>query len=180
MFLVKTESLYAAILDVGSAANRLGYLTTSLEAGKRKAVRDGLEELFGLFVFNEQLIQAAKDGELLAWTLLFDGVFRAVVQAAPESAQMPPHPSSNLGDGASQATLVCPTGRLIISCLGRLGEVQSPLVVLEPGSYLISLERDEDEEQHHTFLDSVRQYPTGEGPDWKIKIQRVSGNCAGA
>ena len=125
-------------------------------------------------------MQAAKDGQLLAWTLLFDGVFRAVVQVVPEAAPMPAHLSRNLGNGASQATLACPTGRLIVSCLGRLGEVQSPVVVLEPGNYLISLERDEDEEQHHTFLESVCQYPTGEGPDWKIKIQRVSGNLAGA
>jgi hypothetical protein len=171
--LIETSSLYVGIFDEGSPVNRLEYLSESFEAAKRKAARDGVEEFFSLFLLNDQLIQAGNAGDLLAWTLLFDGVFRAAVQVIPESAKMEVGSMADLGAATSQALLACPTGRLLVSCLGSLGTSQTPVAILAPGNYLVSLGRDEDAESRHILLGSVSEYPMGEGPDWKITIQRV-------
>jgi len=172
--LVRTQSCYAAICDEASPANRRGFMDSELEAGKSAAKLAGKDEFLGLFIFNDQLMRSADRGELLSWTLLLDGVFRAVARVdlqLPTSSRSSPE---NLGSSVLAANLVCPTGRLIITCLSKLGEPQPPFLVLEPGIYRVSLERNETEEFEHAFLESVAEYPVGQGPDWCFHVQRVA------
>ena len=148
-------------------------MNSELEAGKQTAQLAGKDDFLGLFIFNDHLMRCADQGEMLAWTLLLDGVFRAVAHVVPQSPTLQPPSRENLGSSVLVANLVCPTGRLIITCLAKLGEPQSPLLVLEPGIYRVSLERNESEELEHTCLESVAEYPVGQGPDWRFEIQRV-------
>jgi len=177
--LVETFSCYAAICDEASAANRLGFMDAELRAGKAAARLEGLDECFGLFTFNDRLMHSANRGELLAWTLLLDGVFRAVATVesdASDSTQESKHFGSNLLSG----TLACPTGRLILTCLSRLGVKQSPFLVLEPSLYRIQLERDESQEFEHCGLEGAASYPAGHGPDWQLQLQRLGPLQGGA
>ena len=172
--LVKTQSCYVAILDEASPVNTLDFMATSLEAGKVEARRRGLEDLHGLFVFNDQLMRAARAGELLAWTLLFDGVFRAVSQLTPSSSPTEIEKTTNLSAPALTGKLVCPSGRLLICCLADLGKPQQPFMQLEPGNYRVSVSRNDDGELQHSHLESPNEYPVGDGPDWSIQVERLN------
>jgi len=44
------------------------------------------------------------------------------------------------------------------------------LVTVRPGKYLVGLARNAEEEAKHEFLESVADYPTGDGPDWTIHL----------
>lgn len=171
--LVKTQSCYVAILDEASPVNTLDFMTTSFEAGKAEARARGLEEFHGLFVFNDQLIHAAETGQLLAWTLLFDGVFRAVVHLTPSSLPTEIAKSTNLGSPTLTGELHCPTGRLLICCLSDFGKQQRPFVLVEPGTYRVSVRRDDDAELRHSLLESPDYYPFGDRPDWTVQVERV-------
>jgi hypothetical protein len=171
-FHVRTNSLYVAILDEASPANRPGFLQATLEAAKQKAVSQKLADYCALFIFNDELMRLAHQGELLTWTLLFDGVFRAVADAEPDGL---PSPSSlsNLGNSVLTARLVCPTGRLLLTCMDEFGASQQPFIELAPGTYDVAVQRDEDQEFKHCFIESLGDYPAGDGPDWRIGIRRV-------
>ncbi len=176
--LVETHSCYAAICDEASPANRLGFMTSELEAGKKAARQAGQDESFGLFAFNDRLMASAARGELLAWTLLLDGVFRAVADLEQSVPQ--PQMLKNLSASMLAGTLICQTGRLVVTCLGRLGVKQQPLLVVEPGVYRVQLKRDETQEFDHGALERASSYPPGHGPDWHFRLQRVGPLPAGA
>jgi hypothetical protein len=171
---VTTHSLYAAIYDEFSPANVKGFVERELEAG-RQEIRDARrDEILTLFAFNGRLMSCAARGELLAWTLFLDGVFRAVVEVgAPLGPDASPSTLiDNLG-GPLTADLVFPTGRLVVGCLSRLGLPQAPAATVEPGTYRVHFTRDYEEEDRHTLLQSRSDYPPGEGPDWKVAINRI-------
>ena len=171
-YLVKTESCYAAICDEGSPVNRLGFMDIELESAKKLALQEGMEDFFSLFIFNDRLMHAASQGALLSWTLLFDGVFRAEAQVTPQ-LQAQATETGHLGSSVFAGTLACPTGRLIVTCLSRLGELHQPIIEVEPGVYQVVVERDEDAEFEHSHIESLARYPVGLDPDWSIKLSRV-------
>lgn len=171
-YLVQTQSCYVALLDQASPVNTTGFMDAEFKAAKNRALETKQDEVWSLFIFNDQLLDAAKQGNLLAWTLLFDGVFQVDVQLVPQAA-LPSSEVDNLGANALWGTLVCPTGKMIVACLSRLGEPQTPMMEVEPGTYQVVLERNADAEFEHTLLESLAQYPVGEGPDWRIRLRRV-------
>jgi hypothetical protein len=46
-------------------------------------------------------------------------------------------------------------------------------VIVEPGSYQVSLTIDQDQEIRHYFFEEAAQYPLGDGPDWCLRLQKV-------
>ena len=77
---ITTHSLYAAIYDEASPANVKGFMERELEASKDTLRASGKDEILSLFAFNDRLMGCARRGELLAWGLLLDGVFRCVLE----------------------------------------------------------------------------------------------------
>jgi hypothetical protein len=171
--LVKTQSCYVALYDQSSPVNRLSFMASELDAGKQAARRAGQEDFYGLFHFNEYLTNCAAEGQMLAWTLLFDGIFSFEVRVDP------------LVRGASAATrrtseplppttaLRCPSGRLIVSCLSQLGEPTPAAIEVEPGEYQATLIRNEEAESDHALLESIADYVDRGGPDWSIRLQKI-------
>jgi hypothetical protein len=172
---VVTQSLYAAIYDEGSPANVKGFLERELQASKQDVSARGMDEVLTLFVFNERLMERAKRGELLAWTLTLDGVFRSVldVGATPQDRKETPLVQS-LGVTQLDGLLICPTGRLVLGCVGRLGESHAPAIVVQPGHYCVHFSRNEEQEGKHAMLKDLCEYPPGDGPDWTFAINPIS------
>jgi hypothetical protein len=173
---VSTQSLYAAVYDVASPVNTRGFLEHELEASKRRARARGADDCLGLFDFNQTLMNRAARGELLAWTLLFDGVFQASVEIRPPRDLDDTDATliHNLGAETLVADLACPTGRLVIGCLSRLGEPQPLLAVVQPGTHRVHFAANLDEEWKHYLFDEHAAYPEGDGPDWMLSIRQIA------
>ncbi|KQV52910.1 hypothetical protein ASC95_08950 [Pelomonas sp. Root1217] len=166
-FLVQTRSLYAAIFDEASPVNRSGFLTEMLADAGRMAREQGREDFERLFIFNDALMSLTRQGQLLPWTLLFDGVYRVAV----EMGEVEPLAAlADVGSPTTSVDLVCPSGRLVIACLSTLGEAHQPFIEVRPGVHRVMLERDEEQEFHHMLLDTPAAYPADEGPDWRVVV----------
>ena len=171
--LVPTEGFYVAVYDEQSPANVLNYLTSGLEAAKVAARRDGLEEHHSLVIFNEQLMSASAKGEALSWTLLFDGIFKAHLKIGDDILKETITEIRNLGENSIVCDLECPSGRIMISCLSRMGRPCRPIAVVSPGNYRVSVNRNEDLESTHFFLESPSELQANEEADWRILVQRI-------
>lgn len=171
---VITLSCYVALLDEASPANRLGFMDTTLASCKQAVKRQRLESFHSLFAFNDALIEHAKRGDMLSWTLLFDGVFRAHLQVevgAPSSELRNQEPPPTEGRLPSSAILNCLSGRLLLCCMGDLGKTQAPAITVEPGWYRASVTADDHQELDHAFLTSLDEYPSEDGPDWTVRLE---------
>ena len=172
--LIKTQSCYVALYDQSSSVNRLGFMASELDAAKQAARSAGQEDMYGLFHFNEHLTNCAAEGQMLAWTLLFDGVFSFEVRVdAPVRATSAakPQPLESL---PPTTALRCPTGRLIVSCLSQLGNPTSVAIEVEPGEYQATLTRNEEAEFDHGLIDSVADYVDRGVPDWSISLRKIA------
>ena len=171
---VTTNGLYAAIYDELSPANVKGFIERELEASEQEIRAARKDKILTLFAFNDRLIDCARRGELLAWTLLLDGVFRAVLEVGePLGPDASPTPLIDNVGAPLAANLVCPTGRLIVGCLSRLGEQQAAVATVKPGTYRVQFIRDDEEEFKHTLLQAHSDYPGGDGPDWKFVLNQI-------
>ena len=102
-----------------------------------------------------------------------DAVFRTVIEVGePLGPESIPPLIDKLGLPPA-ANLICPTGRLIVGCLGSLGQQQTPAVTVEPGTYRVNFTCDDEEENKHMELEARSDYPPGEGPDWRLVLNRV-------
>ncbi len=170
---VQTEALYAAVYDDASPANSAGFIEAQLDAARQVLRSKETEERLASYYLERQLIACARRGELLAWSLPANGVFKAAVEYAPAIAQGR-NEGFHLEDVMPHtADLLCGSGRLRISCLSRLGVPLSECVQVEPGAYRVSLLRNEQEEIKHQGLHSSVGYPAADGPDWMFTVQRL-------
>ena len=168
-------SFYACVIDRESPANRPGIWD---EAWQYAAARSNPSDAGSkLAHFNQFWINLAKTGDLLAWTLLFNGVFHARVVVAANSKQRVAGESRDwprLGC-APGGTLRCPSGELAVVCMSELGNANIPtLATVAPGSYFVLPEFSFESEERHSFLEDVSEYPEGDGPDWVLCLHRAS------
>jgi hypothetical protein len=113
----------------------------------------------------------------LSWITLFDGVFKVEVRILAEQ------PKVDFGGearsqflGAVETNLLyCPSGKIVVDSLARLGSSSAPIITVTPGTYRVGLVRNDTEESKHGFLESESLYPADEGPDWIIYMQRETG-----
>lgn len=172
--LIKTQSCYVALYDQSSSINRLGFMESELDVAKQAARNAGQEGMYGLFHFNERLTSLAAEGRMLAWTLLFDGVFSFELRVDPPVRDTSAAKAQPLEPLPSTTALRCPTGRLIVSCLSHLGTPTSVAIEVEPGEYQATLIRNEEAEFDHGLIDSVADYVDRGVPDWSISLQKIT------
>ncbi|WP_394781355.1 hypothetical protein [Undibacterium sp.] len=173
---IRTEALYAAIYDVAGPANTAGFIEAQLDAARLVMDAKETEARLASYYLERQLISCASRGELLAWSLPFNGVFKMAVEYAPP---VPQHRNDglHLEDVLPHtADLVCSSGRLRISCVSKLGaRLPDAQLSVEPGDYRVSLLRNEQQEALHQGFSASTQYPASDGPDWVFTLQRLQG-----
>lgn len=113
----------------------------------------------------------------MAWTVLFDGVFKVVIEVLTPTNEISLNEEEAISLPDDSRLLWCPSGKITIACLGALGRSDlAPIVVIEPGIYHARLQRNLDEEHKHGFLEEPSDYPPTEGPDWHLWLQRRNVN----
>ena len=170
--LVTDAALYLGIFDYASPVNKLGEWEVLFHDAERKA---GNEQWKTLYYFNDYWAKLAKQGHILSWITLFDGVFKAELRLLADNPQIEFKETETehfLGDGKA-TRLFCPTGKIVVASLGDLGtEIITPLATLESGWYKVGFFCDEEKESEHHFLEDETQYPADSSPDWIIYMQR--------
>lgn len=166
--IIKTEACYIGLFDAASPANKPALAAELM----RSAIARSAEQ--ALWRFNGSLADAGRRGELVSWFVLFDGVYKAALSVVPPHFTLPPTEQAAPHPGGKVHPLVCPSGRIILTTLQRLNASDpTPAVVVEPGSYRVVVQFDTDQEAKHAFLDDLSQYASGDGPDWRIFLQKL-------
>jgi hypothetical protein len=171
---LKTEGMYLGIFDRASPANSPGRFRRTLEEAQRLAGRQGWK---GIPHFNKLWGDLARAGAVLAWVLVFDGVFRIRLEVLPPRSADTPGAGdvgTFLGTAGPSASLLCPSGEIVVAPLLQLGDASlRPLVTVTPGLYAASIRGNTKEEAKHEFLDDVDEYPAADGPDWELTLQHT-------
>jgi hypothetical protein len=171
--LIATEAMYLAVFDRLSPANRL---RIQEEAWDLAAQRAGDEKWQTLLYFNGYWRDRADARELLAWTLLHDGVFRIRIEASNVPFVTEPVEGKEdrfVGQDGGKGFLACPSGEIIVDSLSRLGEVDlCSTVIVPPGLYQVWLTCDCDQVNEHSFLERLDEYPEADGPDWILYLMQ--------
>ena len=169
--LVEGEGCYFGIFDWASPANCPGKWDDEFDAARRAA---GSQKWSALFHLNQGWIDLARQGALLSWITLFDGVFKVELKILAEDSEADfgkKEKEQFLGEGKDNL-LHCPSGNIVIDSLSRLGSSLCPLITIKPGTYRVGFVRNDAEETKHEFLESATLYPANEGPDWIIYMRR--------
>ncbi|MBI2931055.1 MAG: hypothetical protein HYY16_05340 [Planctomycetes bacterium] len=167
--LVKTEGCYLGIFDRASPVNdpRIPWRARRVLTHPETDIAD----------FNAFWGRFQDRGDLLAWIVLFDGVFKGEFTVWPEETPREFTPAQYepfLGHETRERYLVCPTGELIIASLRELGSpALEPAVTVQPGVYQLGLTVDATQEMEHEFLHDPDAYPEDDGPDFVIEMQRI-------
>jgi hypothetical protein len=113
-------------------------------------------------------------GDAAIWLSLLDGVYRVRGMLHSSSASF----DARLNDtflcsgNPSLVRLKCPTGDLRIGSMSDfLSSSGRPLTMVPPGTYLLGLERDGQQETEHAELTTIRDYPPNDGPDWTLHLR---------
>jgi len=169
--LIKTDGCYVGIFDALSPVNAAGRLSSVMQAAVQEAAAAG-QPWASILHVNDHWSAAMQRGDILAWVVLFDGVFKATATVLVPTAPHAPTPeqSSRLL-GGTYHPLSCPSGRIIVASLSDLGsQTCEPIIVAQPGTYHVALTVDDRQEGAHAFLDDGAQYPDLDGPDWAITL----------
>lgn len=168
--LVEGRACYFGIFDSVSPANLPGKWDDAFQSAKQMA---GRQEWSALFHLNQSRIDLAREGALLSWITLCDGVFKVEVKILAAEPKIEFGEKGHfLGEG-KENLLCCPSGNIVVDSLTQLGSNSVyPLITIMPGTYRVGFVRNEDEESKHQFLEGESQYPANEGPDWIIYMQR--------
>ncbi len=172
--LIKTEGCYIGIFDASSPMNIQNLYAAFMDVAKAQAKSNG-EGWASLYYFNQQWIDAASRSEILVWIVLFDGIYKIAMDVHPLSPRLvltDEQKEPFLGDRLH--LLSCPSGRIIVASLSDLGRQDlEPAAVVEPGTYRVGLTVDYKGEPDHWFLEDPSEYPSSDGPDWSVQMQKA-------
>jgi hypothetical protein len=170
---IVSEACYLAVFDRLSPANRPGAWDRGWRQAKRRA---GRESWAHLWYFNGYWAERADAGEVLAWVLVFDGVFQIraeVFTVLPSDLPERTTTGGFLAPEDGSGLLECPSGEIVVDSLGHLGDpTQRPILVVSPGLYRLQLFQDEAAVHEHSLLESPEEYPEGAGPDWVLRLAK--------
>jgi hypothetical protein len=137
------------LLDASSQANSAGFWARARQG------RGLLPEVARL--------AAAHD--LFHWIIILDGTFRIEFLLGN-----PPPPPTLPSARRFEFVLRAPTGSLVL----RSPDASVPALRVEPGTYHGSLDWNYAAESEHSGIESADDYPSGEGPDGRVYLRRVS------
>jgi hypothetical protein len=178
-FLVGNQSFYVILLDESSPANVPGFMGRLDAIALEKQLAAGTESWTRNPLFNHELACCGRRGELLSWSLLTGGFFRAVIDVDVEPAESVPPLLPPTNQIPSDCDLRVPSGKLVVCCLAALGDPSlRPVACVPPGTYRTLVTRHTEFEYHHVWVESEADYPPGDGPDWTITLRRISSEAA--
>jgi hypothetical protein len=164
--LVRSEGCYLVVLDAQSSANIPGRWATFMERAHKETTVDAPER----FLFNSYWLEQATAGHLQAWTVLFDGVYKIQLRLGSKASDDGADEDRFVGS-QKNGILDCPSGRLLVGSLSRLGEGNWPEVMrVEPGRYRLTLTSATEQQLGHQGLESVDEYPANDRPDWTVYL----------
>ncbi len=173
----KTEGMYLAVFDALSPANTPGKWDEAWNLSGSQSVS---EPYLRLFFFNDFWADYATSHHLLAWTLIFDGVYRTEIVVSPnEINNSEQEPQSFIGAKDTLAQLWCPSGELVVTSLYELGVPITTSIKVLPGLYEVLLSVNEEQESKHQFLENISDYPDQDGPDYTLYFRRISSQQTG-
>jgi hypothetical protein len=167
--LVKTIGSELAIFDEASPAN--SQLLWDFEANQIT----GQEKTKILTEFKRSISSHMKSGNIVAWLLMFDGVYKTQINLLQDAEELP-HPDNNAflcTDETQIPLLRITSGKLIVASPYNLGRNLAHCCIVEPGIYKAGLRCLFEEESNHIGLTTTDEYPEGEGPDWVVFLQAV-------
>jgi len=155
---LRTEGCYLGIVDAASPSNRGGHWQRALQAAHADSE---------LGSFNEYWLRLASEGQLQAWTFLFDGVYKIAFRMG----RVPHLEGDGFLGAASDGVLWCPSGRVLVGSLAQLGDVSwQEVLTVRPGRYVCSMKSAPDQQLSHQNLERLDDYPADDGPDWTIYL----------
>ena len=169
---VKTDGMYLAMFDLLSVVNSPNKWE---EAMKEAHTLSASEPYKRMLHFNNIWSEYAASKCLLAWTFNFDGVYRVKVVVSSMGAdtmELEAEPFIGVEDGGAQ--LRCPSGQLVISSLHDLGNLSMISATVLPGLYKVLLKVDWEQQDKHQFLERIDDYPSQDGPDWVLYLQKLT------
>lgn len=172
-FKVKTSSCYVGIFDLASPVREIPLKRVMEQASSEASVAG--EPWATLFYFNEGILRYMRRGEILAWTLILDGCFKARVkiQHCDDGDPTATDRSGYLGNESHD--LICPSGKIAVADLVEMDNQNlSPSFEIDPGAYRVWLNQDWDQEIMHCTLENESDYPIGDGPDWILTLRRIA------
>lgn len=170
-FLRLTQGAYLSVFDIASPINVEGVWDQLFSRAQKAAgARPGLTIQW----INTMLGEYARSKNILSWTFTFDGVYQIIVsQNCDDKLTERCEPLAFVPSESPLAYLNCPTGRIAVESLSHLGRADlTPVIIIEPGIYHVSLFVDFDQLNKHQLLEKVSEYPREEGPDWMLNFQR--------
>jgi hypothetical protein len=169
---VMTNGFYAGIFDLASEAHQSERFISGMRDAQAQAEAAG-RSWAAIFYFNQQIIDRARLGQLLARTMLFDGTF--MVQINVVRADRPLLLSRDLTEnflGREPHNLECPSGKIAVASLDRLGDIDLyPVLEVPPGIYRVGMKVTD----HPVKPGSITyEHAASEEPDWFISMKKIT------
>ncbi len=172
---IEIDDVYFGLFDLGSPANKAGHYLKARDVSREPYGDDPghLDEKYERF---EQYWNHRQESrELLVWDCM-GGVCRIEIDliAGKTPVRFSARQKEAFLVGQNRAReLECPTGRIAVESLTRLGErALKPMIKVSPGTYRVGLDRNEAQVVRHRWLKSAADYPPSDGPDFVIHLQR--------
>lgn len=178
--LIKREDADLALFDLGSPANREGHYSAAWKEAwnfteKRTpgAPADKDLDIAG-DSFDQYWNHRQQAREILLWST-GAGVYRVEVRVLPEK------PVKDFTSAQKKAFLVeqdverlldCPKGELAVADIKNLGGRLKPLLTVPPGTYRVGMDIDQTAYAKHWYLKELAEYPSDEGPDFTLYLQK--------
>jgi hypothetical protein len=171
--LVTTSGFYAGIFDLASEAHAGERLISGMKDAQAQAEAAG-RSWATIFYFNQQIIDRANVGQILAWTMLFDGTFLARVDVvSPDEELVLSRDLTRNFLGHESHDLVCLSGRIAVASLDRLGDVGlRPVLEVPPGVYRVGVKVVDHPVGSASSI--TYEHAAGEGPDWFISMKKIA------
>jgi hypothetical protein len=172
--LIRTQGCYVGIFDLASRAHKEESFDKLIGRAKADATNDN-KAWTTLFYLNDGLLLRMRRGEILAWTLFWDGCFKARIRTHSSDESAPIKCKGSAFLNGEHYDLICPTGRIAVASLHELGTPDlHPILEVAPGTYRVDFAEDDEEVNKHYEFDGQIDYPADDGPDWVLTLTRIS------
>ena len=170
---IRTEGCYVGIFDLASRAHKEDSFDKLMDRAKADATNNN-KAWATLFYLNGGIVSRMRRGEILAWTLFWDGYFKVRIRTEHSDGSDPANCKPSAFLNREHYDLICPSGRIAVASLHHLGTPDlRPTVEVAPGSYRVDFVEDDEEVNKHYEFEGQIDYPARDGPDWVLTLSQV-------